>query len=66
VVAAQGSAVTTKCQLKIGGVPAPVTFFGLVGGTNGFYQISVTFPFDAPGDQPNKLVMDGISNAQTW
>jgi uncharacterized protein (TIGR03437 family) len=64
VVAAQPSPLGLPYQLKIGGVPAPVTFAGLVGGSIGLYQFNVVVPNVAAGDQPIELVVDGISNAQ--
>jgi uncharacterized protein (TIGR03437 family) len=64
VVAAQASALTLPYQLKIAGVPANVTFAGLVGGTIGLYQFNVVIPSVAAGDQPVELVVDGVPNAQ--
>jgi uncharacterized protein (TIGR03437 family) len=64
VIAAQPSSLALPYQLKIGGVPAPVTFAGMVGSSIGLYQFNVVVPNVSPGDQPIELVVDGISNAQ--
>jgi uncharacterized protein (TIGR03437 family) len=64
VVAAQGSSLASSYQLRIGGVPAPVTFAGIVGGTIGLYQFNVTIPNVAAGDQAIDLVVDGVPNNQ--
>lgn len=64
VIAAQASSLTLPYQLKIGGVPAPVTFAGLVGGSIGLYQFNVTIPIVAAGDQSIELLVDGVPNAQ--
>lgn len=64
VVAAQGSSLALPYQLRIGGVPAPVTFAGIVGGTIGLYQFNVTIPNVAPGDQTIDLIVDGVPNNQ--
>jgi uncharacterized protein (TIGR03437 family) len=64
VIAAQASSLTLPFQLNIGGVPAPVTFAGIVGGSIGLYQFNVSIPVVAPGDQTIELVVDGVSNNQ--
>jgi serine/threonine-protein kinase len=64
VVAAQGSALALPFTLNIGGVPAPVSFAGIVGGTIGLYQFNVTIPSVGPGDQPITLTVDGVPNNQ--
>jgi serine/threonine-protein kinase len=64
VVAAQGSALALPFEVRIGGVPAPVSFAGIVGGTIGLYQFNLTIPSVGPGDQPITLTVDGIPNNQ--
>ncbi|MBX9599961.1 MAG: IPT/TIG domain-containing protein [Bryobacteraceae bacterium] len=64
VVAAQASAISSPFQIRIGGVPAPVTFAGMVAQSIGLYQFNVTVPFVAPGDQPIDLTVDGVPNNQ--
>jgi uncharacterized protein (TIGR03437 family) len=64
VVAAQGSALALPYTLKIGGVPAAVSFAGMVGGTIGLYQLNVTVPNVAAGDQAIELNVNGVSNNQ--
>ena len=64
VIAAQGSPLVLPYQLTIGGVPAPVTFAGMVGGSIGLYQFNVVIPVVAPGDQPIQLTVDGVPNSQ--
>jgi len=64
IIAAQGSPLALPYQLTIGGVPAPVTFAGMVGGSIGLYQFNVVIPIVSPGDQPIQLTVDGVSNAQ--
>jgi uncharacterized protein (TIGR03437 family) len=51
--------------LKIGGVPAAVSFAGLVGGTIGLYQFNLVVPSVPAGDQPIELTVDGAPNAQS-
>ena len=63
-VAGQNSLLTLAYQVRIGGVPAVVTFGGLLGGTVGLYQFNVVIPNVAPGDQPIDLTIDGVPNAQ--
>jgi uncharacterized protein (TIGR03437 family) len=64
VVAAQPSSLTLAYQLKIGGVPAVVTFAGVVGGSIGLYQFNAIIPSVAAGDQSIELTIDGIANSQ--
>ncbi len=64
VIAAQGSPMALPYQLTIGGVPAPVTFAGMVGGSIGLFQFNVVIPIVPPGDQPIQLTVDGVGNAQ--
>jgi uncharacterized protein (TIGR03437 family) len=64
VVAAQASSLTLSYQLKIGGVPAVVTFAGMVGGSIGLYQFNVVIPSVAAGDQTIDLTLDGVPNNQ--
>ncbi|MCU1327969.1 MAG: Peptidase flavivirus helicase, partial [Bryobacterales bacterium] len=45
--------------VTIGGVPAPVAFAGLVGA--GLYQLNVTVPTVAAGDQPVLATVGGVS-----
>ena len=51
--------------LNIGGVPATVSFAGMVGGTIGLYQFNVIIPNVASGDQPIELIVNGVSNNQS-
>jgi uncharacterized protein (TIGR03437 family) len=64
VVAAQGAALALPFTLRIGGVPATVSFGGIVGGTIGLYQFNVVVPQVPAGDQPIDLTVDGIENRQ--
>ncbi len=64
LLAAQNSSLALPFELRIGGVPAPVTFAGLVGATIGLYQFNIVIPPVAAGDQPIDLVVDGVGNAQ--
>ena len=63
-VAAQGSPLAMPFTLNIGGVPATVSFAGMVGGTIGLYQFNVIIPNVASGDQPIELIVNGVSNNQ--
>ncbi len=64
VAAAQNADVMLPLELKIGGVPATVSFKGLLQGTIGLYQINAVIPNVAPGDQPIELTVDGVGNNQ--
>jgi uncharacterized protein (TIGR03437 family) len=64
VIAAQGSPLALPFELRIGGIPAQVTFAGMVGGTIGLYQINLIVPNVGEGDQPIELTVDGVPNAQ--
>jgi uncharacterized protein (TIGR03437 family) len=64
VIAAQGSPLALPFELRIGGIPAQVTFAGMVGGTVGLYQINLMVPSVGDGDQAIELVVDGVANAQ--
>ena len=64
VIAAQGSPLASAFTLKIGGVAAPVSFAGMVGGSIGLYQLNVTIPVVASGDQTIELIVNGVSNNQ--
>lgn len=65
VISAQGGALTLPYQIKIGGVPATVTFAGAVGASIGLYQFNVVIPQVDAGDQPIELIIDGVSNNQS-
>jgi len=64
VVAAQGAPLALPFELRIGGVPANVTFAGLVAGSIGLYQLNVVVPNVAAGDQPIELTVDGVNAGQ--
>ncbi len=64
VIAAQGSPLALPFELRIGGIPAQVTFAGMVGGTVGLYQINLVVPNVGDGDQPIELLVDGVPNSQ--
>jgi uncharacterized protein (TIGR03437 family) len=64
VMAAQNSLLALPYQLTIGGVPAGVSFAGVVAGTVGLYQFNITVPNVDAGDQPIELKVDGVPNAQ--
>jgi uncharacterized protein (TIGR03437 family) len=64
VVAALASPLSLSYELRIGGVPANVTFAGIVGGSIGLYQFNVVVPNVAAGDQPIELTVDGVSAGQ--
>jgi uncharacterized protein (TIGR03437 family) len=64
VVAAQNSALALPYQIRVGGVPAPVTFGGMVANSIGLYQFNVVIPPVSSGDQTIDLTVDGIPNAQ--
>ncbi|MFN0101094.1 MAG: IPT/TIG domain-containing protein [Bryobacteraceae bacterium] len=64
VIAAQASPVALPIELRIGGVPANITFAGVVSNTIGLYQINVVVPNVASGDQPVELTVDGVKNNQ--
>jgi uncharacterized protein (TIGR03437 family) len=64
VVASTASPLSLAYELRIGGVPANVTFAGMVGGSIGLYQFNVVVPNVAAGDQPIELTVDGLSAGQ--
>ena len=53
-----------ETTLSRDGVPAPVTFSGMVGGSIGLYQLNVVIPSVAAGDQTIDLTVDGVPNSQ--
>jgi uncharacterized protein (TIGR03437 family) len=64
VLAAQNSPLASSYQIKIGGVPANVTFAGMLAGTVGLYQFNAVIPNIPAGDQPVELIVDGVPNSQ--
>ncbi len=64
VLAAQNSPLASPYQVTIGGVPATVSFAGMVQGTVGLYQFNIVIPNVPAGDQPIALTVNGVSNAQ--
>jgi uncharacterized protein (TIGR03437 family) len=64
VVAAQNAPLALPYQVKIGGVPANVSFAGMVANSIGLYQFNVVIPNVAAGDQPIELIVDSVPNAQ--
>jgi uncharacterized protein (TIGR03437 family) len=64
VAAERNSNVVLDLQVKIGGVEANVPFKGLLAGTIGLYQLNVTIPSVAAGDQKIELTVDGVKNDQ--
>jgi uncharacterized protein (TIGR03437 family) len=64
VVAAQGAPLALPYELRIGGVPANVTFGGMVAGSIGLYQFNLVVPNVPAGDQPIELTVDGVSAGQ--
>jgi uncharacterized protein (TIGR03437 family) len=64
VVTAVNSPLALPFELRIGGIPANVTFAGLVAGTIGLYQFNVVVPNVVAGDQSIELIVDGVPNAQ--
>ena len=64
VLAAQNSPLASPYQLTIGGVPANVTFAGMLAGTVGLYQFNAVIPPVPPGDQLIELTVNGVPNGQ--
>lgn len=64
VIAAENSPLALPFELRIGGVPANVTFGGAVAGAVGLYQFNVVVPNVPAGAQPVELIVDGVPNAQ--
>jgi uncharacterized protein (TIGR03437 family) len=64
VAAAQNSPLALPYQVRVGGVPAPVGFAGMLAGTIGLYQLNVTIPSVSAGDQPIEFIVDGVANNQ--
>jgi uncharacterized protein (TIGR03437 family) len=64
VVASQNSPLALPFKINIGGLPADVSFGGIVAGTIGLYQFNVTIPQVDAGDQPIELIVDGVPNSQ--
>ena len=64
VLASQTAPLALSYQMKIGGIPANVTFAGMLAGTVGLYQINVVIPNVTAGDQPVEWIIDGVPNAQ--
>jgi uncharacterized protein (TIGR03437 family) len=51
-------------QVFFGDAPATVTFAGLSPGSIGLYQLNVTVPNVAAGDQRLRVLVDGFALAQ--
>jgi len=64
VIAAGAAPLALGYELRIGGVPAAVSFAGIVGGSIGLYQFNVLVPNVPAGDQPIELTVDGVSAGQ--
>ena len=64
VVASQNASLTLPHEIRIAGVPATVTFGGVVAGSIGLYQFNVIIPQVPAGEQPIELVVDGAPNSQ--
>jgi uncharacterized protein (TIGR03437 family) len=64
VVAGQGAPLALPYELRIGGVPANVTFAGMVAGSIGLYQFNLVVPNVPAGDQPIELTVDGVNAGQ--
>ena len=64
VTAPANSPLALPYQVKVGGVPASVSFAGLLSGTIGLYQLNVTIPQVQAGDQTIEFIVDGVSNDQ--
>lgn len=63
LVSTQAASLALAYQINIGGVPAQVTFGGMVANSIGLYQFNIVIPNVLPGDQPIELV-DGVNNSQ--
>jgi uncharacterized protein (TIGR03437 family) len=63
VIAGSGAAVPNPV-VRFGDAPATVTFAGLSPGSIGLYQMNVTVPNVAPGDQRLSVSVDGVQMAQ--
>lgn len=64
VVASQNAALMLPHEIKIAGVPATVTFGGVVAGSIGLYQFNVIIPQVPAGEQLIELIVDGVPNGQ--
>lgn len=65
VTASQNAVLASPYQVKIGGVPATVSFAGLLAGTIGLYQLNVVIPPVGAADQTIEFIVDGVSNNQS-
>ncbi len=64
VVTAVNSPLALPFDLRIGGIPANVTFAGVAAGTIGLYQLNAVVPNVVAGDHSIELIVDGVPNAQ--
>jgi uncharacterized protein (TIGR03437 family) len=64
VVASASAKVASSYMLRIGGVIAPVDFFGIVVGSIGLYQLNARVPNVPPGDQMIELTVGGVTDQQ--
>jgi len=64
VVASQNAPLALPFRINIGGIPADVSFGGVVANSIGLYQFNVTIPNVAAGDQLIELIVDSVPNGQ--
>jgi len=64
VATAQNSVLDLPYEVRIGGVPATVSFAGAVAGAIGLYQFNIFIPNVAAGDHSIELTVDGVPNNQ--
>ncbi len=64
VIASQLAPLALPFEMRIAGVPAAVTFGGIVPGAVGLYQFNLVVPNVPDGNQPIELIVDGVPNAQ--
>jgi uncharacterized protein (TIGR03437 family) len=64
VAAAQNAPLALPYQVRIGGVPAAVSFAGALEGTIGLYQLNVEIPNLGAGDHLIEFIVDDVRNNQ--
>ena len=64
MIATGSTALANPVAIKIGGVPATVTYAGLAPNTVGLYQFNVVVPSVPPGDLPLSVEAGGVTLTQ--
>jgi len=64
-LAQQSNTLTDSLEVSVGGIPAKVDYDGLAYDYTGLYQINITVPEVAAGNQPVTFTVNGTAGTQT-